>query len=625
MPRPPNDHLEAVSMLAVSEKPFSTGSSASAVRKRANFVWGVLLMILLFLSARLEMARSLCGIGYPPRLLPLAPTPTVNCNTEFCPQVDPLFPTRNADIWETIRAQTVSGDFKTHAVDLLAGAVQIPWVVSFLVVFTSHWDFLVYSTESYDDMQSVGVDPRWDIFGEFHAYLARAFPLVHASLKLEKINTYGHFPCSSRHTKMSSPWIHWQWGIGIIPRILGILTGRGSADDKNGLIGILTSIETLLKTGFAPTRTFVAVFGFDEEASGLEGAGELAKVLLSTYGEDAFAFISDEGPGMINTFGTVAAFPGVAEKGYLDVVVDVTSPGGHSSAPPDHTTIGILAALLVQYEDNPYSVHLSRESTSYRTFQCLAEYSAAMPPAVKQIIVDSAQSDEALHILEGILSKDKQYRSQISTTQAIDVINGGVKVNALPEQADAIVNHRIATESSVAAVKGHNSALLQPLAQRFNLTFDAFDDQVSEPGATASGNLRLTDMSALEPAPVTPTSGDNSAPYQLLSGSIRATYNTRRAANCENSTVVVTPAMMSGNTDTRYYWKLSPHIFQYGHGNSAGAGLEDSLDGIHTVNESIDAEDFVEIIRFFLTLILNADESTMLISRALGSGGGITL
>lgn len=29
--------------------------------------------------------------------------------------------------------------------------------------------------------------------------------------------------------------------------------------------------------------------------------------------------------------------PGIAEKGYIDVKVEVTSPGGHSSIPPDHT------------------------------------------------------------------------------------------------------------------------------------------------------------------------------------------------------------------------------------------------------------------------------------------------
>lgn len=45
--------------------------------------------------------------------------------------------------------------------------------------------------------------------------------------------------------------------------------GRGSSDDKAGLIGILSTIETLLEKGFKPTRSVVAAFGFDEEASGV--------------------------------------------------------------------------------------------------------------------------------------------------------------------------------------------------------------------------------------------------------------------------------------------------------------------------------------------------------------------
>jgi Gly-Xaa carboxypeptidase len=36
-------------------------------------------------------------------------------------------------------------------------------------------------------------------------------------------------------------------------------------------------------------------------------------------------------------FGRVVATPGVAEKGYLDVMINVASPGGHSSLPPPHT------------------------------------------------------------------------------------------------------------------------------------------------------------------------------------------------------------------------------------------------------------------------------------------------
>ena len=56
-----------------------------------------------------------------------------------------------------------------------------------------------------------------------------------------------------------------------------------------------STIETLLEQGFKPTRGVVLTFGFDEEVSGLHGASSLAKYLLSTYGENAFFMLVDEG------------------------------------------------------------------------------------------------------------------------------------------------------------------------------------------------------------------------------------------------------------------------------------------------------------------------------------------
>lgn len=41
---------------------------------------------------------------------------------------------------------------------------------------------------------------------------------------------------------------------------------------------------------------------------------------------------------------------------------------------------------------------------------------------------------------------DPAFKALVGTTQAIDLIQGGVKTNALPEQAWAVVNHRLATE-----------------------------------------------------------------------------------------------------------------------------------------------------------------------------------
>ena len=36
----------------------------------------------------------------------------------------------------------------------------------------------VCRTEAFDDMGPVGEEPRWEIFGEFHAYLDKKFPLM---------------------------------------------------------------------------------------------------------------------------------------------------------------------------------------------------------------------------------------------------------------------------------------------------------------------------------------------------------------------------------------------------------------------------------------------------------------
>lgn len=65
-----------------------------------------------------------------------------------------------------------------------------------------------YSTESFDSMDDIGVDPRWEAFGPFHDYLLKSYPLTyvsaqrfwqllldctfsHTSLSFKKVNTWG--------------------------------------------------------------------------------------------------------------------------------------------------------------------------------------------------------------------------------------------------------------------------------------------------------------------------------------------------------------------------------------------------------------------------------------------------
>ncbi|KAF7366779.1 Gly-X carboxypeptidase [Mycena sanguinolenta] len=515
-----------------------------------------------------------------------------------CPQVDALFPQRGADVLANVSDLLATPDFKTKAINWLAGAVQIP-------------------TEVFDGMSAVGEDERWDVFAPFHDYLSDAFPLVHETLELTKVNTYGllyEWKGSDESLKPILLAAH-QDVVPVEEETLDEWTyppysghydgeyiwGRGSSDDKSGLIGVMVAIETLLEQGFAPTRTIVIASGFDEEVSGPQGAGTLSTAMRDRYGEDdPFAFIIDEGNGFADRYGTVFATPGVAEKGYLDVHVEVTSPGGHSSVPPAHTTIGMLARMIVEYEENPYEVELSRDSIPYALVQCHAEHGATMPKALKHLVGLSRRSELALNKLRDVLiSSDNQFKSLISTTQAVDIMHGGVKSNALPEQAYALVNHRIATTSSVRATMEHDTARLALLAAQYNLSYIAFGDALLKGG---SGTLTLRDAygRSLEPAPVSATAGEGSEAYQLLSGTIKATEG-------KESQIAVGPGMSTGNTDTRYYWALSRNIFRYNHKSNPSG---DRLPGVHTVNEAISADTLLEMVRFFTTLILNVDEST---------------
>ncbi|THG92711.1 hypothetical protein EW026_g8286 [Hermanssonia centrifuga] len=351
--------------------------------------------------------------------------------------------------------------------------------------------------------------------------------------------------------------------------------------------------------------TVVLAFGIDEERGGISGATAIRDHLLTTYGEDAFSILVDEGGFQELREDVLIAYPAVAEKGSFNLRIEVSTPGGHSSVPPAHTGIGILAALVTELEEHPHPIQLYRNATFYESLQCQAAHDPKLPPHLKNLIKGSLNSDKALLELETeLLETNPQFKAIAGTTQAVDIIGGGVKVNALPESTFAIVNHRIAGHSSVGALKAHITTVLGPVAERFNLSFDAFGGGA---GHAANGLVTLSDAfdTGLEPAPITSTSG--SGPYELLSGTIINTIESSPRKAYSGKKAVVAPSISLGNTDTKHYWNLTKHIFRYGH-----KGGFDAYNGAHTVNEAIRAEGFLEMIRFFSQLILNSDQTDLL-------------
>ncbi|GJE91057.1 carboxypeptidase S [Phanerochaete sordida] len=497
--------------------------------------------------------------------------------TEYCPQFSALHPRKHRELDITLQQLFTTNDFLLQVVEALSAAVHVP-------------------TESYDDFGPVGRDPRWQPFFKLHDELERLFPLVYEKLRVTKVNTHAlvfhwqgadeslkpvllmaHMDVVPVEPSTVSSWVH--------PPYSGhydgtYVWGRGTCDDKS----------------------VVLAFGIDEESAGVQGAGHIAKHLEHTYGQDSFALIVDEGEPFDIPYGgnVIFANPYVTEKGYFDLRIEVSAPGGHSSVPPRHTAIGVLASILTEIEAHPYEPHLPRNGTLFQEVQCAAAHGPDVSAEFKNLARAAITSDAALEALTQLLLAHVPLSSaKLATTQAVDLIAGGAKANALPETAWAVVNHRIAEQSSVAALQERIAATVGPVASRHGLALDAFGRTVV---SGSSGRISLSDAwgTALEPAPVTPTR-DNPA-YALLAGTIVAALGEYHNA----SGVIVQPTYALGNTDTQFYWNMSRNIFRYAH-----MPADAYYNGLHTVNEAIKPTALVGKIGFLVKLILNLDEASV--------------
>jgi Gly-Xaa carboxypeptidase len=521
-----------------------------------------------------------------------------------CPQVAPLFPSRQSKELEDVQAFLESEAFKAVAIERLSGAVKI-------------------ATQSYDDMGEVKVDPRWDVFYGFSDYLERTFPLVHASLKLEKINTHGLlYTWTGKNASLKPNLLMAHQDVVPVPESTvkswthppfsghfdgKFVWGRGASDCKNQLIGILSAVEALISADFVPERTLILSFGFDEEISGQEGAKHLSDYLISKLGHNSVAAIVDEGAVNAESWGADFALPGVAEKGYVDIDIAVRMKGGHSSIPPKHNGIGMASELIALIENNRYEPRLYDENPYLGLLNCGAEHAPQFPKKLDKLLSKRSKA--------GLTCSKKNKKDELAmeaakagpgikylftSSVAVDIIHGGVKNNALPERTQITVNHRINVGSSSSVIKNHIASLAAKVADKYNLTLHAFN------GTETPSSITLTHPDTLlEPAPITPTTLHVSSnttrltPFNVLSGTTRALYG---------KDLIVSPGIMTGNTDTRYYWNLSENIFRYGPGWDKE---QNGLGNIHTVDEKMGVQAHVDTTRWMWSWIRNMDEAEL--------------
>src|SRR5216117_4612965 len=416
-------------------------------------------------------------------------------------------------------------------------------------------------------------------FDGFHRYLRTTFPKLHAALKLEKVNGYGllyEWPGSDanlppivllahKDVVPVEPGTETRWTEPPFEgRIAGgYVWGRGALDDKGSLVGLCEAGEHLLGAGAGakPRRTVYLAFGYDEEVGGRRGAARIADLLASRNVHPEL--VLDEGgalaTGLVTGISAPVALVGIAEKGYVTVALTAQAEGGHSSMPPDETAVGILAAgiLRLEHDQMPRAIR----GPTAAMFDYLGPEMSFGP----RLVIANRW------LLGGLLARKfgatPQGNAMLRTTTAPTVLQAGVKENVLPSSARALVNFRILPGDSVEGVVEHVRRAVH-------------DSRIS-----------------VEPLPgqMTNASGVTSVdaePFQLLARTIRQVV----------PGAVVTPWLVVGGTDSRYYARLTPNVLRFV-GSAIG---KDDLRRVHGMDERVGVQAYADAIRFYLQLLRNA-------------------
>jgi len=412
-------------------------------------------------------------------------------------------------------------------------------------------------------------------FRDLYATFGEAFPRVHRTLDTAHVNGLsrlytweGEDPTLDPIVLMahvdvvpvedSAEWNHPPFSGRIAD---GHIWGRGALDDKASAVGILEAVETLLERGVTPSRTVHVALGHDEEVGGTRGAKAMAERI--TNGGGAPALVVDEGgaithdvlPGLNDPLAVV----GVAGKGYLSLELTASGPGGHSSVPPNRTSVDILNEALSRLRDRPLPSRLS--GIAGTMFDYLAP---EMDLPMRALLANRWLTAP---VLRWVLNRRPSTRAAIRTTMVPTRLGAGVKDNVIPTMAQATVNFRVLPSHSIQSVMDHVQSVVDGLPVQMEVL------QSNAPPAV---------------------SGVETPAFRTLQ---------RTIGQVTADSVVVAPYLVPGRTDSGYYADHSDAVYRFVP-YQLGPGDESR---IHGPNERIAIEDYRTVIRFYMQVIRNAN------------------
>lgn len=89
-----------------------------------------------------------------------------------------------------------------------------------------------------------------------------------------------------------------------------------------------------------------------------------------------------------------------------------------------------MARIIAHLEDHPFLPTLDPRGPYLKYLNCMADHGPSFPKDLKKQVKDPKKWRKLATRLAG---ESRKLNSFLATTQAVDLIQGGVKVNALPE------------------------------------------------------------------------------------------------------------------------------------------------------------------------------------------------
>ncbi len=389
-----------------------------------------------------------------------------------------------------------------------------------------------------------------------HDWMERTYPLAHQVMEREVINDLSvvyrwpgkndcgaigfisHLDVVPVEEGTESAWTYPAFE-GVVSD--GFVWGRGSVDTKDNAIMALEAVERLAARGFQPGCDIYLLFGHDEETGGLHGAADIAAALESRGVH--FDWLLDEGGGLSADWSGRSDPPearvGVSHQGYATLKLTAKSEGGHSASGVEKTAVSQLSAAVAAISKAPMA--------------------GSLEGVAKEGLIRQAAGGTLQHRIvaanlwlfspyaEDMLENRPATRSNVRTTLAPTVIEGGFKYNVLPQQATAYVNARLHFRDTPDDVLHHVQQIVSP----FGVETELIDPTFAARPTTSTDNPAFKEFVTV---------------LRKVHGPIR-----------------VVPVFMRGGTDARHYAAIADAMLNY---DGSYWGLDESR-GTHNTDERL--------------------------------------